>query len=337
MGDNFSRILIQTTVRKAIRDIRETPQRSTRNLIDMALNFSTGRFQQEFFQMAQKMLSDERSAYYTLLQDMVSHIDEEKLLTFGMNIGYNGCISGARHIRQIEENYGYNVPWSISLEMNREKLYKQETRYHSLIEEGEGLGIFSWMIFSHSCAADCIEMVSQHPHSAFVLFCDHTEINWPLIDCASELSNLMLVVPMGENSETICSLLREAGILYSVFTTYGKDDLQFIQSGDVFSDMEQLHPVFSVFIPEPSCPQHVQEAAFDAIRTARTAQNYTTMPWELKRDCIEVDKIISGDGCWAGFDMDGVLHGIDECGHEKALKGMDTPLAELFQQVFTKV
>ena len=334
MGDAFSKILIQTTVRKAIRDIRESPRRSTRNLIDMALHFSDGRFQQEFFQMAQKMLSDERSAYYTLLQDLATHVDEEKLLTFGMNVGYNSATYGAGRIRQLEEAAGYNIPWTLCLELNREGFARREPRYHALIEAGEEMGIFTWMLFSHACAADCIDLAVRHPNSAFVLFCDHGEINWPLIDCASDLNNLMLAVPLDENTEITCDLLREAGLLYSVYTVYGEADLKRIQSGDLFCDMEQLHPVFSAFVPEPGCPWAVREKAYEAIHTARMAQTHATMLWELRRDCMTVDRIISGDGCWAGFDAEGVFHGTDESGQEQTIVSSGHSLEALFQQAF---
>ena len=336
MGDAFSKILIQTTVRKAIRDIRETPQRSTRNLVDMALNFASGRFQQEFFQMAQKMLSDERSAYYTLLQDLVTHVNEEKLLTFGMNVGYNSATFGAKRIRHLEETVGYNIPWTLFLEMDRTSVIQHRERYHALIEAGEEMGIFTWMVFSHSCAADCIELAARHPNSAFVLFCDHAEINWSLIDCASDLNNLMLAVPVDENAELTCVLLREAGLMYSVYTAYAEEDLSRIQSGDLFCDMEQLHPVFSAFIPKPGCPQSVQTLAYEAIHTAQMAQTHATMLWELRRDCMVVDRIISGDGCWAGFSADGVFHGIDENGKEQTFSVTDSSLEELFKQAFPK-
>ena len=336
MGDAFSRILIQTTVRKAIRDIRETPQRSTRNLIDMALHFSDGRFQQEFFQMAQKMLCDERSAYYALLQDLATHVDEGKLLTFGMNVGYNSATFGARRIRRLEEAFGCNIPWTLCLELNRTSFAQREARYHALIEAGEEMGIFTWMLFSHSCAADCTELAARHPNSAFVLFCDHAEINWPLIDCASDLENLMLAVPMGENAELTCSLLRDAGLMYSLYTFYGEEDLKRIQSGDLFCDMEQLHPVFSAFLPKPGCSQRVQTLAYEAIHTARMAQSHATMLWELRRDCMVVDRVISGDGCWAGFDAEGRFHGTDENGREQIIPFAESSLAELLKQAFPK-
>ena len=98
MSAVFPQILIETIVRKAIRDIRDSPKRSTRNLIDMALNFSEGRFQSRFFETAQSMLRDENSAYYRLIPDMVVNVDTEKIIHFGINLGYNSCTAGAKKI-----------------------------------------------------------------------------------------------------------------------------------------------------------------------------------------------------------------------------------------------
>ena len=91
MGNDTSRILIETIVRKTLREIKASPGRSTRNLIDMALNFSEGRFQRNFFEAAQTMLTNEKSPYYELIRDTVAHVDCERLLRFGMNVGYHGC------------------------------------------------------------------------------------------------------------------------------------------------------------------------------------------------------------------------------------------------------
>ena len=55
MTAKTSRIIIKTFVRTALKDADESPERCTRNLVDMALHFSKGRFQQEFFEMARTM------------------------------------------------------------------------------------------------------------------------------------------------------------------------------------------------------------------------------------------------------------------------------------------
>ena len=69
MNHTISRVLIETVVKKALRDIKDSPERSIRNLVDMALQFSNGRFQKEFFETTQTMLQNEDSAYYLLVRD----------------------------------------------------------------------------------------------------------------------------------------------------------------------------------------------------------------------------------------------------------------------------
>ena len=55
--------LIETVVRRTLADIQDSPERTIRNLIDMALHFAEeGKFEREFFSIAQHMLEDSRSA-----------------------------------------------------------------------------------------------------------------------------------------------------------------------------------------------------------------------------------------------------------------------------------
>lgn len=110
MKNDVSRIIIETLVKKYLKDIKDSLERSTRNLIDMALNFSDGRFQKAFFATAQTMLRNEQSSYYGLVKNVSAHVDNEKILRFGMNLGYNSCTLGAAQIRKEEETCGYKHP-----------------------------------------------------------------------------------------------------------------------------------------------------------------------------------------------------------------------------------
>lgn len=56
MENSLSRILIETTVRQTLKGLQENPKRSIRNVVDMALQFSEGRFQSRFFETAQELL-----------------------------------------------------------------------------------------------------------------------------------------------------------------------------------------------------------------------------------------------------------------------------------------
>lgn len=59
----MSRILIEITVRQTLKGLQETPKRSIRNFVDMALHFS-----EPLFQAARTILEHEECAYYTLIE-----------------------------------------------------------------------------------------------------------------------------------------------------------------------------------------------------------------------------------------------------------------------------
>ena len=59
MENSISRMLVEMVVRKALKSIKDDPERGIRNLVDMALQFSSeGRFQRDFFSAAQTMLQN---------------------------------------------------------------------------------------------------------------------------------------------------------------------------------------------------------------------------------------------------------------------------------------
>ena len=82
MARDISRTLIETVVRKMLREAKDAPERSIRNLVDMALYFSDGRYQRSFFTVAQEMLRNERSAYYPLLRDVLAKTPAARRLFF---------------------------------------------------------------------------------------------------------------------------------------------------------------------------------------------------------------------------------------------------------------
>lgn len=336
MGENISRILVQTVVKRALNDLKEAPERTLRNLVDMAQQFAGGRFQQQFFQSAQKMLENENSAYFPLIKDTVEHVGDDRLLTFGMNLGYNSCTVGAGIIRELEAKRGYNIPWAVTMQLAPGMTSSHIQQYSGVIGQGEALGIYTWLLFAHGSAEASMSLMDEHPNCAFTLFCRGEDLCGRVLDEICERNNLMLALPFDDEAETICSRLREAGLLYSLYHVYGENDLPLIESGDLFFDMARLHPAFSALIPAKGCDDRIQSRVYNVLCRARLEQTYRTLLWELYRDGLMVDKIISDDGCWVSFSASGEFYGIGDNGVRQLYGSMDTPLAELFRQAFPK-
>lgn len=331
MGDSMNRIMVKTIVKKAIRDIKTDPERTTRNLIDMALNFADSRFQKEFYSGAQSLLTNESSGYYALVKDTITQINEESLLTFGMNLGYNGLYEGAGKIRKAEGKDGFNIPWTVSLTITEGKVFDQ---HHRAIEQGEALGIHTWQLFSNHAVYECLTLAEKHPDSAFVIFCSSNEITWSVLDYADDLRNIAIVVSFDKDADVVCDMLRVSGILYGISYTYTQKDLPAIESGELLQEMEQLHPAVSVLKPQFPCQKDLRNRVYSFVRRARLEQEFHTIPWELYGDALLVDEVISDNPCWVGFDEFGQLHteeGIDRTyGHNIFVNDLPVVLKRAF-------
>ena len=309
MENNMSSLLVGTVVKKALRSIKEDPERCVRNLVDMALQFSAGRFQKRFFTAAQTMLQNENSGYYNLIRHSVVNADTDHLYTFGMNLGYNGCTVGADRIRKNEAKLGCRIPWTIILQLDPKQYASHVHEYHTLIRDGEALGIYTWMIFAQQQPETVLSLAAAHPDSAFVLFCEPEDVSSAFLDHATEIQNLMITVRYDEEtSDIICASLRDMGLLYSVWYQYDSPDAEQIVSGDLFCSAQQLHPIFTTLVPNPECTDEVQQRVYQTVQEARSDQRYCTIPLELVQDNCLIDSIISDDVCSVYFDKDGNLY-----------------------------
>lgn len=331
MEKGISQIVIETMVRNALRDIKEDPERSTRNLVDMALHFSKGRFQKRFLEIVQKMLENENSAYYALVWDVVTNVDNEKLINFGMNLGYNSCTSGAKRIREWECENGYHVPWVISF-----KVGKDMDGYRKLMSEGEQMGIFTWLLFVEEEIEEVLPVIGEYPDCAILLFCNAGIVTEEVIDGLLMLRNTMLVVEYDENAEHICKRLREEKLLYGVSYCYASEDVQSIENGDLFYDIQALHPAAAILIPKRNCPDEVQKQIYQMVLDTRISQQYATLALELQGDVCMVDEIISGDAGFVYFDAEGNLYdrNQDMPKIEQVLSGYS--LQEIVRECFEK-
>lgn len=336
MENSVSRVLIETVVKKALRDVRNSPRRSIRNLVDMALHFSGGRFQHNFFEIAQTMLQNEHSPYYGLIEDTVAHVDAERLFRFGMNVGYNGCTEGAATIREIEENERYNIPWMMFLHLDAQQLSEHYGQYQSLISQGEALGIHTWMLFPESRTQELLPLAREHPDSAFALFCEPEAVTPQFVDNVRELDNLMPVVRYGGGAAGACGQLREAELLYSVYIRYTQDDVPAIAEGALFEGTQQLHPVFSVLLAAPGCTDAARKAAYEAVKSARSRQLFQTVAWEAVCDSSFVDSVISSEPCLATVDPQGCLVSPRKIGARGSLNVLQNDLTCVLKRAFPK-
>ena len=336
MAESINQALVETTIKQSIKRIQDDPERSTRTLIDMALLFANGKFQQHFFKIIQQMLQDESSSYYQIIPDLIANVEVKRITTFGINLGYNSCTRGARIIRKVEEEQHFNVPWSVFLKIDNDSFQKYCKNYHELFEQGQALGIYTWILISEYGISTCLELAEKYNDHAFIIICNPCDITPALLDKANEIYNIMFVVRLDNNANLACKLLRERKFLYSISYQYSEKEIDKLLNGTIISDLQTLHPVFSVLYPKSSCSLSVQQLVYEYIRETRMKQCYTTVPFDLFYDMKFIDEIISEDAVLVLFDQCGHCHYITKHESEEKYNLFEESLSEILKKILPK-
>ena len=329
--------LTETVIRKTLNEIQDSPQRSIRNLIDMALHFTKGGFQKHFFTTAQTMLQNENSGYYKLITDCVNNIDYQRVIDFGINMGYNSFIEGAKTIRTIEKQKNYNIPWCLTLTVNGKDYIENEEKYHSIIRQGMELGIYTWIIECTDNPEYIINIAKEFTACAFVFICQPQEISHAMLDEADETNNIMFAVNYAPHISDACRLLRKRKQLYSVLYNYSDDNISEIALDEILQNIENLHPVFTVFISNRKCSDSTRKTVYQYICDARNRQKYSTALWDFYYDNMYVDSIISDDCCSAFAAENGRVYTYMNKLIKTDCNIFDMPLESVFKKMFPKI
>lgn len=308
MAKKMSRIFLESFIKNSLTNMKKDPERGIRNLVDMALTCSNGRFQKDFFTVAQTMLQKESSAYYDLIRNTVSHIDADRLCTLSMNLGYNACTEGAQCIRKKERELNCNIPWTILFQADHHILAQNMMQYNTAITEGEELGIHSWMFFISENLHLIYTLATNHPESLFFIFCKSSSFSPDFLKELTKAYNIMPVIYYDENTSCLCSKLQKTGLPYSVWFSYETADAKLPLNKSLFHKTQNIFPIFTVLVPERSCSKETLDSTYQTVKRIRNEQIYPTVVWDLSGDNRMIDSIVSGDACFVCFDRNGNLY-----------------------------
>lgn len=333
MKKDMNRMLIETVVRRTLKNIKGSPERETRNLVDLGLEFSNGRFQKRFLQATQKMLHNQESAYYSLVKNTVDFVDHDILTTFGINLGYNGCTKGARVIREVEAEHGFNVPWSITLLINEEKLDAEPGFYPSVLQQGVSLGIHTYLFFITGEPEKILPLMEKQPECAFILFLRGHQVSSSFIKKMKAVKNAMTLVYVNEDMPDTCQKLRDAKLLYGVYERYAEQDKERILSGEWLNTVLPAKPSFALLRADYPCTPETKKDIYDYVISVRDSQQYPLVLVDLKNDILAIDRIISEEECMVGFDVDGSLRTYEGLKDEEQFNIFRHSLEDILQRI----
>ncbi len=129
-----------TLAHRAVGDIRRGGFRQLRNYVDMCATLAKKQQQKDFFAYAQKALQRTDSCYYSLIHRLLDSVDEDRICTVGVNMGFGGLIYGASELKKQADLEGQPIAWITAARCGDERLSE-------LVPKAAGHGSFSgcWM------------------------------------------------------------------------------------------------------------------------------------------------------------------------------------------------
>lgn len=329
---DLRRLLVEATVDRALQDIRQDSKRSLRNLVDLGLNFCSGRYETYFLEMARNMLSDEQSAYFEAVQTAMRDVDTETIKTFGINVGLEGCTRGAKRIRELEDSHGFNIPWALTICAGNQGVGLSDCL--RLVEEGTGLGIHVYLLLDWGLSGESVQqLASSNPKCAFLVLTDRLCADWDEMFYLAEPENVMYLLDAeGQALSEQLKNLHAARCLYGLYHWYNEENRQDLLSDRVLDDCQDAGALFLCMIPQLHTSKEARQEMNRQILALRKSQQRPFCPLELSGDLFYIDTIVSTDGCTVAVCPDGQVFTSQQGKlEEAAYNACRQPLAEVLR------
>lgn len=326
---SISYAMIQSAVRKGIRDIRENPRRGIRRLVDLGGMFADGRFQKDFFLLAERELQKADSRYYALVESVVGGTNAEALTRFGMNLGYNAWTKGARTIRLIEERRRFNIPWCLMLDIGEKSPALDMQTLDGLIAQGEALGIFAYFMHVEGEVPEgLLALLAKWRDSAFILCIQPKSVTDELAGALLAAQNIWVNIDLSGDCGDAARILAERACLRGGFCRLS------VERGDpepMLALAERLRLPFLIMIEEMGEGTALPEKRPEALNALRSELGHPVLPASLYADIAEIDRNISTEACVVRVLSDGdVLIAADNApGAARMYNIKETPLEKI--------
>ena len=300
---NITRAIIEATVDRGLREVDEDPQRSIRKLIDMAKQFSNGRFISEIYSIFQDLLRNEESPYYSAIEHVLHHTDRKALEDFGINLGYNSFTRGGKMIRHIEETSSYMVPWAIGIDIDpsRENVYSASF-IDGLISQGIDLGIFTYAVtFKKRMTRiqDYLPLFRSHPGCAFMAILPDEELDNMTADGLKECTNVLSFIKgSGDYIDSNALSLRRRKAWYGTYDYYNESNCSQILSPVNCRKSISAEASFVMMIAEPGTSLECIRKTQKAIKEERLSPSCPLFIFDKYGDALQLKSILSSGSCF---------------------------------------
>ncbi|WP_434510513.1 hypothetical protein [Desulfitobacterium sp. AusDCA] len=333
--------MIEIAVNKGLRDIEENVSRGVRNLVDLGTHLTRGRFQKDYFRVAQQILLNENSPYYAIANNLVHNVDHRIIKTLGLNLGFSSWALGAEKIRKCEKDSGYHIPWTLLFDFRLNTPTALTTKViSSILDNGEEIGIYSGMFFiNHKTSLEeLISLLASHKESIYFLFVSPEMITTSVTEAIAQAGNVTLAMEMNTNGDnpkcrsSAKKLLRQK-CLYGAYSRYNDDNVLAVMSKQYACKIEKLKCTFVFLVREKLENPKNKEHFTQFIQSAKSANTNPFFFIDFYEDLTYVDQTISTVGDFLVIKSDG---SVAVSNKKKVFDGLNIK-ADSLQKILKKV
>lgn len=306
----MEKALLEAIVVQSLQNIQSDSGRGIRKFVDLGLEVLTGETHQRFLGIIQDILKNEESPYYEMAERTVHAVDHDKLRVFGINLGWSSFTTGAKQIRALEEQRGYNIPWSLTFRIGGGDNDLKTEQYLDLIEQANALGIFAFFLFPDETAGaidTALPLITQYRDCDFVLFLPNGYSVEKDRSDFTECSNLMIGIDsMGAGWKKNAGWFRKNRCLYSVYRTFETEqEAEDICTGRWMKEILPFAGFGTICVEGRNCAPGLSETIHRYAVEERIRQWYPTLLVDYMGDNLSIDLLISQGSCFVGVEPDG--------------------------------
>ena len=203
MDYNSTRSFTMTLAHRAVGDIRRGGFRQLRNYVDMCATLAKKPQQKDFFAYAQKALQRTDSCYYSMIHRLLDSVEEDRICTVGVNMGFGGLIYGASEMKKQADVDGKPIAWITAARCGDERLA-------DMVPKAVKKGSFVWLLdATDTVPAQVVLLAKANPQSAFGLLADPSALTEDCVKTLAACCNLV-VMPLLQTPELTPEVCRAA-------------------------------------------------------------------------------------------------------------------------------
>ncbi|NLW78217.1 MAG: hypothetical protein GXY32_02240 [Ruminococcaceae bacterium] len=313
VSNSLQYVMVRSAVERGLAKIKESPAREIRNLVDLGKMFAKSRTQNTFFNTAQRMLEDENSAYYKLVEYIVRDTNTDMLTQFGMNLGYNSLIHGAKVIRGLEAKQGFNIPWAL-ITMLRDGSPLTPQDVFSLVEQSRALGIYSHLLLvqpDYPYIREVYDIMRGARENAFLVFLPAAMVSESTADEILAAQNIGVFVDMPPEqpqvAKTAATILKSKGILCGGYAYHDGLTANEINADFFAPALEAGLPMYCM-IRRDGVHQLDNDDVYRRLTDFRKTLNIPVLPIDLYCDIAWLDSNVSTQPTLVSIRENGTLH-----------------------------